>query len=181
MGNIIINVPSSLNVEVLIELTPVPGSGIDSTCHFTAKDFHLVQKLSHGSYVTYKTPYLGEYSVSVEESMEEVWSLVSKAEEEEKKVIGDYKIIHLENIPSNLDLLQERKFAIQKIKEIVFDLNLKYIDAIFNTHPDVVEDTRETAREIMDEIILRCQDYNSLKNDFSKRWNLNYNDYFVEQ
>ena len=83
----------------------------------------------------------------------------------------DYVIVNKwESLSMNID----RKKIIDFIKERIFNLTLEYIDNYCDDHPARIKESREKSKEILNEIIMRKQDYESIMYDSDNDLDLNY-------
>ena len=80
-------------------------------------------------------------------------------------------------IADYLDIKEERKNAINVLKDIIFCLNVERWNWILADHPKYAKDRDENLKRINQEIIYRMQDYDSIMCDFSQDLDLNYQDY----
>jgi hypothetical protein len=76
-----------------------------------------------------------------------------------------------------LDNKEERKKALEILREIVFNLNVDRWNWLLADHPKHLNDREENLKRIDEEIVYRMQDYDVFMYDFEKDWDLNYQDY----
>jgi hypothetical protein len=76
-----------------------------------------------------------------------------------------------------LDNKEERKKALEILREIVFNLNVDRWNWLLADHPKHLKDREENLKRIDEEIVYRMQDYDVFMYDFEKDWDLNYQDY----
>jgi hypothetical protein len=81
---------------------------------------------------------------------------------------------------SYLDAKEERKKALEKIRDIIFRLTIDYVEKMEVDHPAHIKEAREKANKIWEELCWRKQDYDVFMYDYKQDWDLNYNDYGLD-
>ena len=76
-----------------------------------------------------------------------------------------------------LDNKEERRKALEILREIVFNLNVDRWNWMLADHPKHLKDRKENLKRIEEEIVYRMQDYDVFMYDFEEDWDLNYQDY----
>lgn len=162
-----------VDIDVLFHYTNGTPTSIDLEEYRGVREENGITTIYYGS--TEEGDPIGSFQVK--ESIEEVKSSIRDAKKERDRNYQNFTPTLVENFDPNIDCLYERKRGIEKIKQKIFDLVLKYVDIKNDTHPVRKIENKKKSQEIMDEIVFRIQDYKTFLYDSKKDWDLNFEDY----
>jgi hypothetical protein len=85
------------------------------------------------------------------------------------------------NFYPTLDAHEDRRKALEFLRDRIFSLVWWYNKCLCDDHPVRHRKNKEEMRQIFDELCWRFQDYEVFMYDYQKDWDLNYQDYGLDK
>ena len=85
------------------------------------------------------------------------------------------------NFPDYLDAHEDRKKALEKVRDRIFALALWRNECLNDDHPVRRKQNEDELKQVGEELCWRFQDYDAFMYDFQKDWDLNYQDYGLDK
>ena len=85
------------------------------------------------------------------------------------------------NFYPGLDAYEDRKKALEFLRDRIFSLVWWYNECLLDDHPVRQKKNKEEMKQVSDELCWRFQDYETFMYDFQKDWDLNYQDYGLDK
>jgi hypothetical protein len=85
------------------------------------------------------------------------------------------------NFYPNLDAHEDRKKALESLRDRIFSLVWWYNECLLDDHPVRQKKNKEEMKQVSEELCWRFQDYEAFMYDFQKDWDLNYQDYGLDK